>query len=250
MLILLAPSERKATPALGLRPVELATLSHPGLNPVRERILAALERLARGPRPQALRALGLSPGLSAELDRDAGLRDAPAAPAGTVYTGVLYEHLDLGSLGVDARARAAERMLIASALWGVVRLEDRIPAYRLSMGAKLPRLGGLATFWRPALTAALPRDGLVVDCRSGAYAAAWRPAAATVVSVRAFTAQGDVVSHRAKATRGDVARLLVQTSVAPTDPEGVAALVERAGHRVALTGPTGSPSAWSVDVHA
>ena len=117
------------------------------------------------------------------------------------------------------------------------------------MGARLPRLGGLAAWWRPALTAALPADGLVVDCRSGAYAAAWRPADGTVVEVRAFTSDGRVVSHMAKATRGDVARLLVEATVAPHDPAGVAALAESAGLRVALAPPAGARRAWALDVH-
>ena len=251
MLVLLPPSEGKTAPVDGA-PVDLGALVHAGaLGPTRERVLAALEKVARGPRRRALERLGLSAGQTDEVDRDAHLRDAPAAPAGEVYTGVLYQRLDLASLTPRARERAAERLLVQSALWGVVRLEDRIPAYRLSIGATLPALRkGLAAAWRPALSAALPDEGLVVDLRSGGYAAAWRPGEATVVAVRAFTPQRRPISHMAKATRGEVARLVAQARSDPKDPEALATLVGRAGHDVELGPPAKAGAPWHLDVIA
>jgi uncharacterized protein len=146
-----------------------------------------------------------------------------------VYTGVLYERLRLAALPEAARAR----VLIASALWGVVRPDDRIPAYRLSIGARLPRTPGLASFWRPALTRVLPDGGLVVDLRSGGYAAAWKPKDA--LSVRAFTPDGAVVSHMVKAVRGDVARVLLQEPRPPGTAAEVAEIVARS-YEVELNG--------------
>jgi cytoplasmic iron level regulating protein YaaA (DUF328/UPF0246 family) len=250
VLVLLAPSEGKAPPPPDALPVDLGALVYPELTRRRLKLVAALERLVAGRPRRALEALGLGPGQAAELERDHDLLHAPAAPAAEVYTGVLFQHLDLASLAPGASRRAEERILVASALWGVVRLTDRIPAYRLSIGARLPRIGGLAAAWRGPLTSALPRSGLVVDLRSQGYAAAWRPPEGTLVRVRAFSERDGrrtVVSHMAKATRGDVARLLVKARATPRDPEGVAALVGRAGHRVELTGPDRDGS-WSVDV--
>ena len=77
----------------------------------RSRLLDVLSRLTF---PRALHYLDVGPGLTEEAMRNLTLRDAPAAPAHQVYTGVLYEHLGLGSL-------PGERVLIASALWGFVR---------------------------------------------------------------------------------------------------------------------------------
>jgi uncharacterized protein len=225
VLALLPPSEGKADAPAGAAPADLTALVHADvLTAAREDVLTRLERLVRGPKGKALAALGLSAGQAGELERDRDLRAAPAAPAADVYTGVLFQRLDLASLTAAQRRRAAERLLVQSALWGVVRLEDRIPAYRLAIGAKLPRLpaGGLAALWRAPLAAALPAEGLVVDLRSGGYAKAWRPAGGEVVAVGARTPEGKVVSHMAKATRGDVARLLCTSRATPRSPQDVA----------------------------
>jgi uncharacterized protein len=157
-----------------------------------------------------------------------------------VYTGVLYEHLGLGSFA------DTERVLIASALWGFVRPADRIPAYRLSMGATLPRIASLPALWRDPLRKALPDSGLIVDMRSGSYTAAWKPKAATVIGVRAFV-DGKTVSHMVKATRGDVARLLLTHGEIPEAPEDVASIVRQHGLPVELSGAGRS---WNLDVIA
>jgi hypothetical protein len=236
MLILLPPSEGKAAPSAG-RPVELATLAFAAaLTESRRNLLGALERLAAEPLEGAAAMLGVSSGQAGEVEVDARLRGAPAAPAAEVYAGVLYDRLGLAALPAAAR----KRVLIASALWGVLRPDDRIPYYRLSAKAKLPGVGALAGFWRPALRAALPDEEgrLVVDMRSGAYAAAWKPKRATLVAVRAFSEDGGKrkpVSHMAKAVRGEVAKALLEAKRAPEDPEAAAAIAARAGFQVELT---------------
>ena len=212
--------------------MDLAKLSFPELNDRREVLLDALHGLAHGPREHALAALGLSAGQAAEADLGATLRSAPAAAAAKVYTGVLYERLRLPELPAPAR----RRVLIASGLWGFVRPADRIPAYRLSISARLPGLPGLASFWRPALEAAVPASGLVLDLRSGGYAAAFTPQAATVVAVRGFTPDGKVISHFVKALRGDVARLALLASPVPRSANAIAEVVAAAGYDVELNG--------------
>jgi hypothetical protein len=79
--------------------------------------------------------------------------------------------------------------------------------------------------------------------RSGAYTAAWKPKAATLVGVRAFH-DGKIVSHMVKATRGDVARILL-AGATPETPEDVASAVRAAGHEVELSGTGRS---WTIDV--
>ena len=57
------------------------------------------------------------------------------------YTGVLYEALDVETLSAAAKRRLTTSTLVFSALWGAVRLDDRIPAYRMAIGVKLPLTG-------------------------------------------------------------------------------------------------------------
>lgn len=147
-------------------------------------------------------------------------------------------------------------MLVASALWGVVALDDRIPAYRLSIGARIPSLArtGLAAYWKPALAKALPDEpgALVVDMRSGGYAAAWRPRHATLVEVKASTADGQPISHMAKAVRGTVTRELLKARATATMPEDVATAAQKGDGvgRVELHAPANPGGAHVVNVVA
>jgi cytoplasmic iron level regulating protein YaaA (DUF328/UPF0246 family) len=240
MLILLPPSEGKAAPARG-KPLDLDSLVFAErLGPLRGELLGALERLGAEPAGRAVKALGISAGQAAEVELDATLRRASAAPAAEVYTGVLYERLDLASLPAAVRRRAQRQVLIASALWGFLRPGDRIPYYRFSAKARLKKIGPPAAWWREALAEAMPdeTDNLVVDMRSAAYAAAWKPKRSTLLSVRAFSEQNGkrkTVSHMAKAVRGDVARALLLAEKPPADAESVAAIAADAGFDVELT---------------
>lgn len=236
MLILLPPSEGKTAPAGGA-PVDLGALAYG--EELRERRVALLEALAAlGAEPveRAIEKLAISRGQAGEVAVDAALRDAPAGPAAEVYTGVLYDRLGLPALPAAAR----RRVLIASALWGVVRPDDHIPYYRLSAKARLDGIGPIAAWWRPALVAALPDEAgtLVVDMRSGAYAAAWKPKRAALLAVRAFREEDGgrkPVSHMAKAVRGEVARALLEAKRAPADAEAAAAIAAAAGFSVELS---------------
>jgi cytoplasmic iron level regulating protein YaaA (DUF328/UPF0246 family) len=244
MLILLPPSEGKADPGSG-PPVDLGELAFAeSLSERRERLISGLEKLSSRPQKKAIEALGISVGQAGEVARNAELLTAPAAPASAVYSGVLYDRLDFAGLGARATKRAASQVLIASALWGFLRPGDRIPYYRCSMKARLARVGPLAAFWRPALAEAMVAAGfdrsgeLILDMRSGAYSAAWKPKQATLLAVRVFTETGGkrkVVSHMAKATRGDAARIVLSAGKLPQDADSVAAALGATGLTVELS---------------
>jgi cytoplasmic iron level regulating protein YaaA (DUF328/UPF0246 family) len=235
VLILLPPSEGKTAPEGGA-PLDLDSLAYAEeLSARRAALLDALERLGTLSTARALKQLAISKGQVGEIAVDAQLRSAPAAPAAEIYSGVLYDRLGLPALPAKAR----RQVLIASALWGVLRPEDRIPYYRFSAKARLARIGPLATGWRGALAAALPDEpgALVIDMRSGAYAAAWKPKQGTLLSVRAFSESNGArkpVSHMAKAVRGEVARALLLAKKLPTDAETAAAIARAAGFEVEL----------------
>ncbi|MEU6709842.1 peroxide stress protein YaaA [Nonomuraea sp. NPDC046802] len=242
MLMLLPPSEGKASEGDG---PPLAELSFPALAASRKRVVSALIRASK--RRDALDVLGLTPGLVGELARNAALREAPTLPAAELYTGVLYDNLGLATLEPEARKRAEESILIFSGLWGVVKITDRIPPYRLSMGVSLPPVGGLAAFWRPRITKALdPIPGLVVDLRSATYAGAWQPGS-RAVAVRVFK-DGKVVSHMAKATRGEIVRALLRAGADPATPDELAKHLTDLGYAVELTPPPRPTRQWTLDV--
>ena len=125
--------------------------------------------------PDATHRLGVPASLSDVVRRNMALRDAPTAAAETVYSGVLYDALGLADLDPASRRRARAWIVVISALWGAVRLGDRIPPYRLDMCGRLPGLAHLTDVWRGPLGDVLPaaaRRGVVVDCRSAEYATA------------------------------------------------------------------------------
>jgi len=234
VLVLLPPSEGKTGRTRG-RPVDLDALSFPTLTDARLEVLTALAVVSS--RGDGAAVLGVPEGLVAQVRRNAGWRTEPAVRVDRLYSGVLYEALDVAGLPAGARRRAARRLLIVSAAWGMLRPTDSVPPYRLAMDVTLPSVGPLATFWRPRLADVLPRldDGLVVDCRSSTYAAAWRPTrevAERTVSVRVLSEAGGrrtVVSHQAKHTRGLVTRHLV--SRPGPDPRCPHALAGAVGER-------------------
>ena len=247
MLILLPPSEGKASPT-GKARLDLDSLAFSSqLGDKRAQLIAGLEKLGMASEKKGIEALGISKGQAGEIARDAELATAPTAPASEVYTGVLYDRLDFGSLTAAAKRRAADNLLISSALWGFLAPADRIPYYRFSMKAKLPKIGGLPAFWRDALGAAMEEAGhdqagnLVLDMRSGAYSAAWKPKQARLVTVRGFTESGGkrkAISHMAKAVRGDVARVALSARSMPKDLESLAGRLEAEGMTVELTDKT------------
>ena len=174
MLILLPPSEGKTAAEATNAPVQFADLSFPELTGERETVLEQLAAVSA--QETALEQLKVGASLEAEVRRNTRLLHEPAHAAIQTYTGVLFEALDYGSFSPAERQLAQRTILISSALWGVVRPEDAIPAYRLSMGVKLGELGQLANFWRGALSSALApvvAGELVLDCRSAAYAKSW-----------------------------------------------------------------------------
>ena len=86
--------------------------------------------------------------------------------------------------------------------------------------------------------AAVAATELVVDLRSGSYAALGRVAGAVTVNVLAERPDGSrsVVSHFNKAHKGRLARVLASSRAEPSDAAGIAAIARRAGMRVERKG--------------
>ncbi|WP_165831848.1 peroxide stress protein YaaA [Brachybacterium endophyticum] len=233
MLILLPPSETKTRPEASAPPLDLGRPGRTGLGPARETMLRAAAATARGREAQSN--LGVPAGAPELVERMRGIHEEPAAPPLQVYSGVLYDQLEGAGPGPD------RQVLVQSALLGLVDAgSDRIPAYRLSAGSTLHRLGKAASWWRPHLRPVVPRlleevaaspSPLVLDCRSGAYRT-MMPVRSTdavrvleVAPVQEKAGRRSVISHDAKRYRGVLTRVLLEDPRAIPDAEALVAFL-------------------------
>jgi len=241
VIVLLPPSETKREGGDHV-PLRLDKLATPSLNPVRAALVDELVALAADP-PACRKALGISASQDAEIQRNAELRTSPTMPALQRYTGVLYDALDVTSLRGASATRARERLAVGSALFGLLRADDPVPAYRLSASSKLPGKPSLSARWKPVLEpvlAELAADELVVDLRSGSYAGLGRLPQA--ITVDCLTEHPDgrrtVITHFNKAHKGKLARILAGSRAEPNDAASVAAVARRAGLHIERDGNT------------
>ena len=208
MMILLPPSETKTAPENG-SPLDFNELLFPGLSGERRTIIQELQVVSS--LASAHETLKVGKSLTKEIEANQHILEAPTAPAWQVYTGVLYDALDYGSLeGIDD-----DVTLVFSALFGVTRVADHIPTYRFSAAAKLPGVGNTGSWWRERLADQMAdfATGPVIDCRSSTYKTFWKTPPLRTVTIDVFQrVDGElkVVSHWAKQARGFVARHLLQ----------------------------------------
>lgn len=255
MRVLLPPSEGKSAPGTGPC-LDVSRLSFPELGPVREALVDALIPICRDQPDAAAKALGLGPSSLGEMAANTVLRTAPCAAAGLVYTGVLYSTLGFDELDEMQRRRLADRVWIASALFGLVGMLDPIPAYRLSGDTRLPGVGSLAARWKSPLEGILGRtDGLLVDLRSGSYVKLGpipesRLSRTVVPRVLQKMPAGPpkLVTHFNKATKGRLVRALADLQSPPATPESFADWVASTGPDIDLFAPQRSDQPWSMDI--
>jgi len=136
-------------------------------------------------------------------------------PAIEVYTGVLYKALDWLSLNKESQARGQKSIAIISAKYGVLQPLDRIEPYKQKIDSASMRAQVTETLSARKAT-------LVIDCRSSTYKGVWTPPAQTCVEIKVFInhdGEKKVITHMSKKTRGEVTRLLLQSSSIPTNPQ-------------------------------
>jgi hypothetical protein len=229
--LLLPPSEGKTAGGRG-RPLRARPADDSPLGRARRVTAAALAELVTGDPHAAAVALALPDGVAAAaLTANNRVLDSPTTPALRRYAGVVYDGLDFDGLPPGAQRVAARSTIIFSGLFGVVRGDEPVPAYRVPAKAVLPGVGVAATFWRPVLgdvLAATLRRGLVVDLRSGDYAAMWRPGiefASRFVAVRVLSPapRGGhaVISYNSKYAKGRLAAALVRRAATGRLPDTV-----------------------------
>lgn len=254
MLILLPPSETKRVGGTGVLRAD-ALRGGSELADVRAAVRAALVELSRDPEAAA-KPLKLGVKNQGELAHNLRLGESGVMPSIERYTGVLYDALDAQSLDRAARAWIDSRVLIQSALFGLIAASDEIPAYRLSAGSRLPALGApLKRVWSRAHDlVSLEDGGLLLDLRSLDYAAlAPLPeGAGYFLNVVQRGRDGTVraLNHFNKAAKGDLVRRLAMAQADPETAEelvawgadsGLELLVDEAAREVVLVTELGAP---------
>ena len=205
-MLLLPPSEGKAIGGDTRRRTwtpETGTFSR--LEAMRTEVVEALAAAGGG----AEKLLGVKGDrLLRAQSANTSLIGAPTLPAWQRYTGVVWDHLDPTSLPAAAR----RQITVVSGLLGLVRGDDPIPDYRLKMGANLPPLGKLSTWWRDALSGELARTArrrVVVDLLPQEHRLALVLDGLEGVSLTLVDPTGKPGGHFAKAAKGDLARAIL-----------------------------------------
>jgi hypothetical protein len=254
VLVLLPPSEGKAPGGSGPA-VDLAQLSWPVLSATRQRVLVALTGACRRNPARARAMLGLSEALDGDRAATAEADTSPTLPAGHRYTGVLHDALGYPTLGTPARRRADGSVVVFSGLWGATRPTDALPAYRIGIATKLPRIGTLPPLWRNPLLRALDEEIAetgAIDLRSSGYSLMYKPskdAASRVVTVMVTGPDGRKAapSYQSKVAKGRLVRATLEAGSVSLE-----SLVESA-KSIGLTAeatPTGvlvkAPTGWGL----
>ena len=201
-LVLLPPSEGKAaggrgpwSPASG-RFAALADQRSAVINAYAAAIARDAERVVGAGGQIAERAREAAAALDAGVSR--------SLPAHRRFTGVVWEHLHPS----DLPAPALRRVLVVSALCGLLTGTDPVPDHRLKLSVSLDGIGRLDRWWRPAITAALrahARRHTVWDLLPKEHRAAVDLTDVRAVGVRF---EGDT-GHAAKAVKGAFARAVL-----------------------------------------
>lgn len=133
--------------------------------------------------------------------------DAPCLPAIERYTGVVYDHIGVATLSSKAAAR--KRILIVSALFGLVEGATPLPDYKLSMTP------WLASYWRERNTHRLfdlAGGRPVLNLLSQSYARALNYPALVTVDFRVEGGQ-KAAGHFGKAIKGRFVRWMLDNKI-------------------------------------
>lgn len=180
--------------------------------------VAALQELCASPKAATAtyKTLKLKPGAKAEhqLWLNTKLAHGKKAAAISVYTGVLYDALELAQLHRDGLAWIAANVAIQSALYGVIAAGEQIGSYRLSASSKLPAVGvNMKRFWQAVYAQYdWQQHGFILDLRSNDYAALAPLPEAHTLKLEFMQRQQDgtlkALNHFNKAHKGRLVHLL------------------------------------------
>jgi uncharacterized protein len=233
MLIVLPPSETKVSGGQGSQVLDLERLSFPCQNPVRASLVAELQELA-GDVEKSRAVLKLGPKGVPEVHRNRELQTSALLPAISRYTGVLYDQLGYSTLDTDSATHLNAHVAIHSALFGLIRSTDPIPAYRLSYDSALAA-GRPVARWAPSRDA-LWREvsDFVIDLRSEGYRSLSPLAEGSGVFVNLVSpgpvGERKALGHANKGTKGRLVRDMMNRGAVINSVAQLVEFGEQAGY--------------------
>ena len=126
------------------------------------------------------------------------------------YTGVVYEHIDWGTLNKSAQNYMEKHVKIFSGLFGLLTPNTLIPNYKLKMNVL-----SLQYHWSPIITKALENEKLVFDLLPQVHRKAYNPSKNVIKIDFSVTKKGKktAAGHFGKAVKGKFIRYLAQNNV-------------------------------------
>lgn len=228
MLILLSPAK-----TLDMTPATGHPASQPRLLKETKELAGVLKKQSRGDLQDLMH---ISEKL-ADLNHDRfqqfklPLTPANAKPAALAFRGDVYQDLEAGTFSEAEFAFANQQIRILSGLYGVLRPNDLMQAYRLEMGTRLKNKRGknLYDFWGDRITRILNEDlvengdDLILNLASQEY---FKSVKTETLNGRLLTAHFKeakdgkyrVVAFNAKKARGRMANLITKEGITTAEP--------------------------------
>jgi len=137
--------------------------------------------------------------------------NSPCAPAIERYTGVVYEHIEWGSLSGKAKDYMEKYIFIFSGLFGLLTPKTLIPDYKLKMNVL-----SLQHHWNPILTDALKEEKMIIDLLPQVHRKAYTPNKTNVIFVDFLIlnkGKKSAAGHFGKAVKGEFIRYIAENNI-------------------------------------
>lgn len=225
MRVLLPPSETKRKDGGKSVFEEGKLIFTKELGSARSAVKKTLEEISSD-NEAASKALKLGKKSEAEIELNKNLDQQKVLPAIARYAGTLFDSINYKELDKGAQDWIGKNVLIQSALFGLIRATDEIPAYRVSADSKLKiSISGdsaqtLKEIWRQAhskldLTCSSLGDPLILDLRSKNYAnlAPLENAYYLNVVTKDSTGKMRALNHFNKLAKGTLVRKMAESNL-------------------------------------
>ena len=184
MAVVLIPSSRsKATGGNPFAPDVFDYRSRTTFNyyhdliPDRRLLVRRLQKLVKSQDQEAMKQAFGSADLQSAATLAKELLKAPLMAARKRFApGQFYSEMDFDALPTGAQRRFLEGSVIINPLFGLVRPDDMVPNYELSMAGSLPEVGSIAAFWKSRVSSLINESisgQFVWDLLPEAYRAVW-----------------------------------------------------------------------------